>query len=179
MRRECIPCHRVQRKPLVSDPGMHHGTCVTHVPWRMSGSLTRRGGENVPGLLGASAISNFSWVARGPWTSFLAMIRPDAGAWERIAVNCMCLQLYEFLFLVWKPRSCATSTRQNKEPFELRCNLLCFRVQFYDMVAYIYFAEIITKHGNTFLIRKNVLQWNKWVSYCFVMKLKSKYLIPS
>ena len=26
-----------QRKPLVSDPGMHHGTCVTHVPWCMSG----------------------------------------------------------------------------------------------------------------------------------------------
>ena len=22
-----------------SDPGMHHGTCVTHVPWCMSGSL--------------------------------------------------------------------------------------------------------------------------------------------
>ena len=26
--------------PLVSDPDMHHGTCVTHVPWCMSGSLT-------------------------------------------------------------------------------------------------------------------------------------------
>ena len=26
--------------PRVSDPGMHHGTCVTHVPWCMSGSLT-------------------------------------------------------------------------------------------------------------------------------------------
>ena len=24
----------------VSDPDMHHGTCVTHVPWCMSGSLT-------------------------------------------------------------------------------------------------------------------------------------------
>ena len=24
----------------VSDPDMHHGTCVTHVPWRMPGSLT-------------------------------------------------------------------------------------------------------------------------------------------
>ena len=34
--------HRLQRKPLVSDPGMHHGTCVMHVPWCMSGSLTRR-----------------------------------------------------------------------------------------------------------------------------------------
>ena len=26
--------------PLVSDPDMHHGTCVTHVPWCMSGLLT-------------------------------------------------------------------------------------------------------------------------------------------
>ena len=26
--------------PRVSDPGMHHGTCVSHVPWCMSGSLT-------------------------------------------------------------------------------------------------------------------------------------------
>ena len=25
----------------VSDPDMHHGTCVTHVPWCMSGSVTR------------------------------------------------------------------------------------------------------------------------------------------
>ena len=27
--------------PQVSDPDMHHGTCVTHVPWCMPGSLTR------------------------------------------------------------------------------------------------------------------------------------------
>ena len=46
---------RLQRKPLVNDPGMHHGTCVTHVPWCMSGSLTRGGGENVPGIPGACA----------------------------------------------------------------------------------------------------------------------------
>ena len=26
--------------PWVSDPGMRHGTCVTHVPWCMPGSLT-------------------------------------------------------------------------------------------------------------------------------------------
>ena len=34
MRRECrerFTRHRLQRKPLVSDPGMHLGTCVTHV----------------------------------------------------------------------------------------------------------------------------------------------------
>ena len=54
------------RKPLVNDPGMHHGTCVTHEPWCMSGSLTRSGGENVPGILGACATRNFTYLVRGP-----------------------------------------------------------------------------------------------------------------
>ena len=41
--------------PRVNDPDMHHGTCVTHVPWFIPGSLTsgflwsQRLGENVPG----------------------------------------------------------------------------------------------------------------------------------
>ena len=63
MRRECLvhfPCHRLQWKPLVNDPGMHHGTCITHVPWCMSGSLTRGGGENVPGIPGACATNSVS-----------------------------------------------------------------------------------------------------------------------
>ena len=40
--------------PQVSDPDMHHGTCMTHVPWCMPGSLTsglywnRRRGETFP-----------------------------------------------------------------------------------------------------------------------------------
>ena len=50
-----FPHCRFQRIPLVSDPGMHHGTCVTHVPWCMSGSLTCGDGENVPGIPGACA----------------------------------------------------------------------------------------------------------------------------
>ena len=37
-----------QRKPLVSDPGMYHGTCVTHVPRCVSGSLTRVVRETIP-----------------------------------------------------------------------------------------------------------------------------------
>ena len=64
--RESFTRHRLQRKPLVSDPGMHHGTCVTQVPWCMSGSLNRDGGENVPGIAGACAIRNFTYLARGP-----------------------------------------------------------------------------------------------------------------
>ena len=70
MRRECrerFPRHRLERKPLVCDPGMHHGTCVTHMPWCMSGSLTRGGGENVPGIPGACATCNFAYLVRGPW----------------------------------------------------------------------------------------------------------------
>ena len=58
--------HRLQRKLLVSDPGMHHGTCVTHVPWCMSGSLTCGGGENVPVIPGARATRNFTYLVRGP-----------------------------------------------------------------------------------------------------------------
>ena len=45
---------------------MHHGTCVTHVPWCMSGSLVPDGGENVPGIPGACAPAIFSYLARGP-----------------------------------------------------------------------------------------------------------------
>ena len=38
MRRECR--ERFPRHHGSSNPDMHHGTCVTHVPWCMPGSLT-------------------------------------------------------------------------------------------------------------------------------------------
>ena len=69
MRRECrerVPRHQLNRKPLVSDPGMHHGTYLTHVPWYMSESLTRGGGENVPGVPCTSATRSFAYLVRGP-----------------------------------------------------------------------------------------------------------------
>ena len=53
-------CHRLQRKPLVNDPGIRHGMCVTHVPWCKSGSLIRVGGENVSGFPGACATHSFA-----------------------------------------------------------------------------------------------------------------------
>ena len=65
--RERFHRHRFQRKPLVNDIGMHHGTFVTHVPWCMSGSLTRDRVENGPGIPGACATRNFTYLARGPW----------------------------------------------------------------------------------------------------------------
>ena len=49
----------ISKETLVSDPDMHHGTCVTHVPWCMSGSLT--------GIRGAYATRNFTYLARGPY----------------------------------------------------------------------------------------------------------------
>ena len=52
--------------PTSKDPGMDHGTCVTHVPWCMSGSLTCGGGENVLSIPGACATRNFTYLARGP-----------------------------------------------------------------------------------------------------------------
>ena len=64
---ERFPRHRLQRIPLGSDTGMHHGTCVRHVPRCMSGSLTGGGGENVPGIPGSCATRNFTYLARGPW----------------------------------------------------------------------------------------------------------------
>ena len=73
MRRECWECfphHRLQRKPLVSNPSMHHGTCVTHVPWCMLGSLTRGGEKNVPSIPSACATRNCTYLARGPWSSY-------------------------------------------------------------------------------------------------------------
>ena len=69
MRRECrepFPRQRLQRKLLVIDPGMHHGTCVTLVPWSMSGSITRVGGENVPGIPGACTARRFANLIKGP-----------------------------------------------------------------------------------------------------------------
>ena len=64
--RKCFPRQRLQRKPLVSDPGMHSGTGVAHVPWCMTGSLTRGGGENVPGFPGACTTRNFTLLAKSP-----------------------------------------------------------------------------------------------------------------
>ena len=84
MRRECrerFPCHRLQRKTLVSDPGMHHGTCATHVPWCMSGLLTHGGGENVPGIPGAWATRSFAYLVRGPW--FVVSIGSGFVRWHR------------------------------------------------------------------------------------------------
>ena len=82
-----FPHHRLQRKLLVSDPGMHHSTCVTHVLWCMSGSLTRGGGENVPGIPGVCATRNITYLVRGTWQG------------TRIAVQAMAVERYAQLYI--------------------------------------------------------------------------------
>ena len=42
-----------------------------HVPWCMSGSLTRGGKENDPGIPDACATRNFTYLVRGPWVEIL------------------------------------------------------------------------------------------------------------
>ena len=62
-----FPRRRLQRKPLVSDIGMRHGTCVTHVPWCMSGSLVSGGGKTFPAFP-AHAHPQFSVSDKRPMT---------------------------------------------------------------------------------------------------------------
>ena len=75
MRRDCrerIPRDRLQRKPLDSDPGMHHGTCVVHMSWCMSGSLTHDDGENVTGIPGTCATLSCAYLVRGQLLGLLS-----------------------------------------------------------------------------------------------------------
>ena len=94
MHRECrehLPRPRLQRKPLVNNPGMHHSTCVTHVPWCMSGSLVCGGGENVTGIPGACAIRNFTYLARGPCHH----------PWDPLATDTHKDSFYEMHYVGW------------------------------------------------------------------------------
>ena len=86
MRPECwerFPRHRLQRKPLFSDPDMHHGRCAMHVPRCMSRSLTHGGGENVTGIPGACATCNFAHLVRGHRHLYMSMFHRTFGngAW--------------------------------------------------------------------------------------------------
>ena len=70
----------------VSDPDMHQGTCVTHVPWCMPGSLTIGffavgGRENVPGIPGACVIRNFTYLVRGP---LMRALTPAGMEWHHV-----------------------------------------------------------------------------------------------
>ena len=56
---------------LTRSPWASYQIAVTHVPWCMPGLLTSDsfevgGGENVPGIPGACATRNFTYLVRGP-----------------------------------------------------------------------------------------------------------------
>ena len=73
--------------PQVSDPGMHHGTYLMHVPWCLPGSLTNfffssRWRENVPGIPDACATRNFTYLVRGQW--WLQMFIMPTWLWEHL-----------------------------------------------------------------------------------------------
>ena len=117
MRRGCrenFPRQQLQRIPLVSDPGMHHGTCVTHVLWCISGSLTRGGGENVPVIPGTCATRNFAYLTRGPcWRTIYFMTHlPLSPNYSLEAIHCN-----------WKI-GCNTR-RWGCRKYGLECSLAC------------------------------------------------------
>ena len=104
MHRECrerFPCHRLQRKPLVSYPGMHHGTCVTHVPWCMSGWLTRNSVGNVSGIPGACATRNFAYMVRGPWTNIREMTTSQKLVYGARQVQWLVVRIFKSLW-IWQ-----------------------------------------------------------------------------
>ena len=88
--REPFPRHR----PLINDPDMHHGTCATHVPWCMWGSLIHVGGENVPAIPGACATRNFPYLIRGPWVGLSTHLLTSAWDW--------CLSMIVKVLRLWK-----------------------------------------------------------------------------
>ena len=114
MRRECrerFLRHWFQRKPLVADPGMYHGTCVT---WCMSGSLIHGDGESVPGIPGAYATPNLTYLVRGPYKVLQWRMNNDSvprndainrSIWVKInSLHMCCISLSSLLYVrPWKP----------------------------------------------------------------------------
>ena len=86
-----------ERPQRVSDPDMHHGTCATHVPGCMLGSLTSgflwsRWLKNVPGIPGACATQNFTYLARGPWQH-----KGPHGILDRWQLHCFLSSLFRLI----------------------------------------------------------------------------------
>ena len=89
---ERFPYHPLQKKPLASDPSMHNGTCVTHVPWCMLNTLilgvwcsTIR---HLPGCFCLWTFFKnigFNMVPSGPFMSHLAtQLAYSAGEFEAL-----------------------------------------------------------------------------------------------
>ena len=70
-----FPRRRLHRTLLVSDSGMHHGTCVTHVPWCMSGSLHQGWRGKRSRHYRRMRTRSFTYLVRGPWWWYQIFIR--------------------------------------------------------------------------------------------------------
>ena len=78
-----IPFHdflkTFSQPPWVSDPDMHHGTCVTHVPWCMPGSVITgffwsQWRVNIPIIPGACATHSFTYLVRAHSTGMVRYV---------------------------------------------------------------------------------------------------------
>ena len=125
--RESFPRHRLQRKPLVSDPGMHQGTCVTRVPWCMSGSLTRGGRENIPAFPGAYATRNARIWQEADCKPEVIHIKSCLALYSTVywdANIMVCNGIYEFMASHWST-SCYFDLRRCLHIVDLGLSRLC------------------------------------------------------
>ena len=131
--------------PPVSDSDMHHGTCVTHVPWYMLGSLTRgflwsrRRGKSFPAFPAhaqpailliwqeAHAISytcNRDGASSNTWTRSISIILPSG--------------LIDY-------KQCSEYYLEAVHTFTVLCNALCTNGKRWDGTS----AREFGKHKNT------------------------------
>ena len=152
MRRECwehFSRHRLQRTPLVNDPDMHHGTCVTHVPWCLSGSLIRGDGENVPGIPGACATRNVTYLLRGPWCEASPNFRSGIACQKRRK------QGYAVQYTWYNGKQCYPCRTSDICLAILRSQLSI--VHYQKMIHWAYHRRNSNSHGLLKIIRKSKL----------------------
>ena len=98
-----FPRNPLQRKPLISDPGMHHGTSVTHLQSYMPGSLTRGGEDNVLGIPGVCATRSFTYLVRGPCNRIRLvqeqLFTVENGCWCPRIIDISHVNLYIYIYI--------------------------------------------------------------------------------
>ena len=114
----------------VSGPDMHHGTCVTHVPWCMSGSLTSFFslqsvvGNTFLALPAHAQPAIFSYLVRGPWES---NVWNDSTYIHRPKFSCYMWQLESTLGqpIIWQwYQKCSLISKIPKQIFRNSTNQL-------------------------------------------------------
>ena len=146
MRLECperFPRHRIQRKTLVSDPGMHHGTCVTHVPWCMPGSLTRVARETFPAF---SAHAQFYVSGKRPMVILFISATCIARACDKVKWHYCYTDILCLIFLTWL------------EINNMYLHLICTKKLYLDQICNSYSWGVI----DSYLGRNNLFMSSKY-----------------